>query len=145
MIGYWDKPLIVTVLSIDSKGLEITVESRASVSLCSPVFFPATPRVRVVFLPPLLPEALGEEQGGLRPQRGGTVLERSSELEDRDGLGAETSVPAEGQGEERNDLTISRCRGKQEKFGRDAESWVLRCQKSCLTYCSAVCVRVINL
>ena len=62
--------------------------------------FPA----RVVFLLPL-PEALGEEEGGLRPQRG-TVLERS-ELEDGDGLGAETSVPAKGEGEERNDLTKS--------------------------------------
>ena len=80
--------------------------------------FPA----RVVFLLPL-PEALGEEQGGLRPQRG-TVLERS-ELEDGDGLGAETSVPAEG---ERNDSTNSVrqiVNIGDRKFGCDAESYVL--------------------
>ena len=68
------------------------------------------PDPHAVFLP--LPEALGEEQGGLRSQRGGTVLrggggDGHAVLEDGDGLGAETSVPAKGEGEERNDLTKS--------------------------------------
>ena len=91
---------------------------------CSPVF----PDPRVVLL--LLPEALGEEQSGLRSQRDGTVLSGGgggghAELEDGDGLGAETSVPAEG---ERNDSTNSVrqiVNIGDRKFGCDAESYVL--------------------
>ena len=46
---------------------------------------------------PRFPEALGEQQGGLRPRRGdggGGVVLGKAELEDWDRLRAETSVPA---------------------------------------------------
>ena len=70
-----------SVLGRANFTLDVNVLKTAS----SPVF-PASSGA--VF--PRLPETLGEEQGGLRSQRGG-----EAELEDGDGLGAEASVPAE--------------------------------------------------
>ena len=89
--------------------------------------FPAAAPPRVVF-PPLplpLPQAFGEEQGGLGLQRGMLLSGGggdNAELQDGDGFGAKTTVPAAKRqnsfGVTNQILYINQIR----KFGRDAES-----------------------